>query len=133
MKNTLVLAAALAAFTFAAGAGFAAEDTKTRMTGTQMTDLLKAGKTLQVSGPGGKVFTGTLVLTADGKGTGETKSEDGKTTTKIEGTWRVKKDRFCHTWKGVDTAEVCEGWVVIEPTKVSAISKKKEVAIYWWQ
>jgi len=133
MKNTLVLAAALAAFTFAAGAGFAAEDTKVKMTGTQMTDLLKAGKTLQISGPGGKVFTGTLVLTADGKGTGETKSEDGKTTTKIEGTWRVKKDRFCHTWKGVDADEVCEGWVVIEPTKVSAVAKKKEVAIYWWQ
>ena len=71
-RVALIFAAAIAAFTTASAAEKA-------MTGTQLTELLSGGITIKLGGPG-MGYSGELVLTADGKGKGEAKTEDGKNT-----------------------------------------------------
>ena len=106
-------------------------DKPVRMTEAQLTELLKAGRTIHLGGPGAG-YMGELVLAADKSGKGEMKSDAGKVTV-LDGTWRIKGDRFCRTWKGVDDGkEVCEIWQPVDAKKVKVIVKKKEVGVNWW-
>jgi hypothetical protein len=136
MKTLLLLATVLmlAAFPAAAQKAQKAQKAQTSqskaMKGTEITALLKDGKTIRVTSAG-KGYTGEVVLTADGKGAGTGKTSDGKTV-QLAGTWSIKKNRFCHLWTGVDTKEVCERWIMIEPKKIRVVVKKQETAVIAW-
>jgi hypothetical protein len=85
------------------------------MTGDQLAELLADGKTIMLGGPG-TGYSGELVLTADGKGKGEAKTDDGSKTFVIEGTWEIRDDKFCRIWAEISEGkEVCETWVVMAP------------------
>lgn len=136
MKRALI---AVVASLILTGLATAAEDKQktpkadkpARMTEAQLTDLLAKGRTIHLGGPGAG-YTGELVLTADKTGKGEMKSDAGKVTV-INGTWRIKGDRFCRTWKGIDDGkEVCEVWQPVEAKKVKVIVKKKDAGVNWW-
>ncbi|MCB1501214.1 MAG: hypothetical protein KDK07_15750 [Bauldia sp.] len=124
-RVALIFAAAIAAFTTASAAEKA-------MTGTQLTELLSGGITIKLGGPG-MGYSGELVLTADGKGKGEAKTEDGKNTFVLEGMWEVKGDTFCRRWAAFDDGkEVCETWIIIEPNKVRVAVDGKDVGVNSW-
>jgi hypothetical protein len=107
----------------------AAEET---MTGAQLTELLSQGKTIKLGGPG-MGYSGELVLTADGTGRGEAKTEDGKNTFVLEGTWVIKGDTFCRSWAAFnDGKEVCETWIMTEPNKVRVTVDGKDVGVNSW-
>jgi hypothetical protein len=114
MKLAGILAlASVAGFVTGASAGES-------MTGAQLTELLSAGKTIKLGGPGAG-YSGELVLSPDGKGKGEATTDDKKKV-KIQGTWVVKDDKFCRTWKGIDKGkEVCETWLLVEPNRVKVL------------
>ena len=121
----LLAATAMAVVTTAS----AADET---MTGVQLTELLSAGKTIKLGGPG-MGYSGELVLTPDGKGKGEAKTEDGSKTFAIEGTWEIKGDAFCRTWTDLDEGkEVCETWVMTEPKKVKVMNGENELGVNSW-
>ena len=103
------------------------------MTGAQLKELLANGKTIKLGGPG-TGYSGELVLSPDGKGKGEAKTDDGSKTFAIEGTWEIKDDTFCRTWAAFDDGkEVCETWVLIEPKKVKVMNGDKEVGSNHWE
>ena len=90
------------------------------LTGAQLNELLSGGKTIHLGGPGSG-YSGELVLTPDGKGSGSAVT-DAKKKIKLQGTWVIKDDKFCRTWKGIDGGkEVCETWLLIEPKKVKVL------------
>ena len=121
----LIAAAAMSAF---ATVSFAEE----AMTGAQLTELLSAGKTIKLGGPG-TGYSGELVLNADGTGKGEAKTDDGKNTFVIEGTWQIKGDTLCRTWAALDEGKkVCETWVMVEPKKVKVMNADKELGVNSW-
>ena len=127
MKRTGLLIVAVATAAFVATA--AADET---MTGAQLTELLAAGKTIKLGGPG-TGYSGELVLTPDGKGKGEAKTDDGKNTFVIEGTWEIKGDTLCRVWAALDDGkEVCETWVKTEPKKVKVKNGDKELGVNSW-
>jgi hypothetical protein len=102
------------------------------MTGAQMKELLAGGKTIMLGGPG-TGYSGELALTADGKGKGQAKTDDGSKTFMIEGTWEIRDDTFCRTWAEIsDGKEVCETWILIEPKKVRVMNGEKEVGTNYW-
>jgi hypothetical protein len=124
MKTLILLASIVMLAAFPA----AAKDK--RLKGAEITAMLSGGKTIRITSAG-KGYTGEVVLTPDGKGAGQGKTGDGKTV-EIAGTWSVKKNRFCHQWTGLDTKEVCEAWIQIEPKKVRVVIKKQEIAVIAW-
>lgn len=101
------------------------------MNAKQMSALLSGGKTIKVTGAGDH-YSGKVALTTDGRGTGEVTTGNGATTT-IEGVWRLKANQFCHQWEDVETTEVCEAWVLIEPKKALILIKRTEVGIVTWE
>ena len=96
----------------------------------QMAALLSSGKTIKVTGAGDH-YSGKLVLTADGKGSGEVTLADGKTVA-LTGTWQLKRFQFCHKWQDIEPAEVCENWVPIGPNKALILVKRIEVGVVTW-
>lgn len=105
---------------------------KETMTGAQLTELLSQGKTIRLGGPG-MGYSGELVLAADGTGRGEAKTEDGKNTFVLEGTWVIKGDTFCRSWAAFDDGkEVCETWIMTEPNKVRVTVDGKDVGVNSW-
>lgn len=121
-----VVLATFAALAIACAPAMAKEQ---RLKTSELSDLLRGGKTIQVTGAG-ETFTGTLVLTSDGKGTGNGKVGPKEIT--FSGTWSIKKNRFCHNWAGAGGNETCDSWILIEPKKVKVVSKKTEVGIISW-
>ncbi|MCD7109342.1 hypothetical protein LRX75_09805 [Rhizobium sp. DKSPLA3] len=103
------------------------------MTGAELTALLANGKVILLGGPG-KGYSGTLNITADGKGKGEVKLAGGDIIS-IEGVWKIKKNRFCRVWKGGRDAgkEVCETWVKTGPKAVDVIAAKKNIGSNSWE
>lgn len=93
--------------------------------------LLASGKTLQLGGKG-MGYCGTLDLSADGAGTGSAKTDDG-TVIKISGSWKIKGDKFCRTWKDLDAGkEVCETWRLTSPNHVDVYRGKKKIGANSW-
>ena len=125
MKAAVLLASLLALAVTAAGAA------EKPLSAKRMATLLASGKTIKITGAGDH-YSGTLVLTADGKGTGEGKTADGRAVT-FAGTWQLKRNRFCHQWNDIEKAEVCEVWVPIEPKKAAILVKRTEVGIVTWE
>lgn len=123
------IAAVFTAFMLTASPLLAAE----KMTGAELTMLLSSGKDLRLGGPG-KGYSGTLSLTADGKGKGSVKLDSGDIIP-IEGVWKIKKDRFCRTWKGGRDSgkEVCETWTKTGPTSVEVFVGKKDMGSNSWE
>jgi hypothetical protein len=73
------------------------------------------------------------VLTADGKGKGEAKTDDGSKTFVMEGTWEIKGDTFCHTWAALDDGkEVCETSGMTDPKKVKVMNGNREIGVNSW-
>jgi hypothetical protein len=103
------------------------------MTGDQLSELLAGGKTIMLGGPG-IGYSGELVLTADGKGKGEAKTDDGSKTFVIEGTWEIRDDKFCRVWAEIgEGKEMCETWVIVAPNKVKVMSGEKEIGVNYWE
>jgi hypothetical protein len=118
-----------AAATILLSAPAAAEEA---MTGDQLKELLAGGKTMMLGGPG-TGYSGELVLTADGKGKGQAKTDDGSKTFVIEGTWEIRDDTFCRTWAEIsDGKEVCETWIIIGPKMVRVMNGEKKVGVNYW-
>jgi hypothetical protein len=114
----------LAIFVAACSSAVAAEV----LTGPQLTELLAGGKTVHLGGPG-TGYSGDLVLSPDGTGSGSATTDDKKKI-KLQGTWKIKDDTFCRTWKGIDKGkEVCETWLLVEPSKVKVFL---EIGTNWW-
>jgi hypothetical protein len=103
------------------------------MTGDQLSDLLAGGKTIMLGGPG-TGYSGELVLTADGKGKGGAKTDDGSKTFVIEGTWEIRDDKFCRTWAEISKGkEVCETWIIVAPNKVKVMDGDKQIGVNYWE
>ena len=103
------------------------------MTGDQLKELLSAGKTIKLGGPGSG-YSGELVFTADGKAKGEAKTDDGKKTFRIEGVWEVRDDTLCRTWTELDEGkEVCETWLIVEPKKVTVMDGDRVLGSNYWE
>lgn len=101
------------------------------MSGKELTALLKEGKTLTLGGPK-EGYSGELVVSKDGSAHGEAKTADGKII-KIDGTWHIKGDKFCRTWKGLDGGkEVCETWNKAGANSVRVIVGKKDAGLNSW-
>ncbi|MCV9966171.1 hypothetical protein OIU34_30320 [Pararhizobium sp. BT-229] len=93
--------------------------------------LLASGKTLQLGGKG-MGYSGTLDLSADGAGTGSAKTDDG-TVINISGSWKIKGDKFCRTWKDLDGGkEVCETWRLTSPNHVDVFRGKEKIGANSW-
>ncbi|WP_275785761.1 hypothetical protein [Pararhizobium gei] len=96
-----------------------------------LTALLESGKTLRLGGEG-MGYSGSLTLSADGKGKGSAKP-DGGTAIEISGSWKIKGDKFCRTWKGLDKGkEVCETWRLTAPGHVDVYQGKKKIGANSW-
>ena len=109
----------------------AVEAAERKMSGADLTALLVNGKTLMLGGPG-EGYSGELVLSADGKGSGKAKT-DGGSVVKIEGVWTIKNDKFCRTWSGLDGGkEICETWVLVGENKVHVMNGKKKIGVNQW-
>ncbi|KQV35673.1 MULTISPECIES: hypothetical protein [unclassified Rhizobium] len=94
-------------------------------------ELLGNGKTLALGGKG-MGYTGTLNLSADGKGEGSAKTDGGDVIT-ISGTWHIQGDKFCRTWAGLDKGkEVCETWRLTSPNHVDVFQGKKKIGANSW-
>jgi hypothetical protein len=111
-----------------AGTAEAAETIK----GTELTALLGHGKDLILGGPG-KGYAGSLALSADGKGKGQIKLDNGDVIL-IEGVWVISKDKFCRTWKGGRDAgkQICESWAKTGPKSVEAMVGNKDLGSNSW-
>jgi hypothetical protein len=101
------------------------------MTGAELTALLGNGKSIGLGGPGSG-YAGTLILTANGAGKGEVKTDDGTLLT-LTGQWRVKGDQFCRTWQEFDGGkEVCETWERDGDNQVRVLVDGKPIGINHW-
>lgn len=101
------------------------------MKGPQLETLLANGKTITLGGKG-EGYVGTLVLAKDGTGSGSAKTDDGKTIT-LQGTWKIKGDKFCRAWEALDSGkEVCETWRVKSPTQAEIFVGKKRSGLNSW-
>lgn len=103
-----------------------------QMSGKDLTSLLGQGKTIMLGGKG-MGSSGSLMLSADGKGKGEAKLDNG-TVIPIEGTWQVKGNKFCRTWTGGRDAnkEVCETWIKKGAKAVTVRAGKKDLGVNSW-
>lgn len=102
------------------------------MTGAELQQLLATGKTLQL-GSKEAGYTGDLVLNADGTGKGSAKTNDGKQTFNLEGTWKITGNKFCRTWVDLDKGkEVCETWLKDGDNKVTVMNGKKKIGVNSW-
>lgn len=124
---TIMLATAL----MLSGAAFEANAAGKAMKGAELGALLNDGKTVNLGGKG-EGYSGTLVLAKDGTAKGSVKTDDG-TTINLGGTWKIKGDKFCRTWKDLDSGkEVCETWRVKSPTQVEVYVGKKRAGLNSW-
>lgn len=129
MKHSMKALAVSMIMAFSAISAASAADTK--MSGADLTALLASGKTVKLGGPG-EGYTGQLTLHADGRGSGAAKTDDG-TVIAIEGVWRIKGDKFCRTWTGLDGGkEICETWVLVDDNKVHVMNGKKKIGTNQW-
>jgi hypothetical protein len=102
------------------------------MTGEELKSLLSTSKTIKLGGPG-EGYSGQLVLNPDGTGKGAAKTDDGKKSFKLEGTWSIKKNKFCRKWTEVDGGkEVCETWVKAGDNKVIVKVGKEKRGVNSW-
>lgn len=128
-RNGLLTLALLSVLTVTDTGG--AEAAGKKMKGAELTELLSGGKTIQLGGPG-EGYAGELTLSADGKGSGSAKTDDG-TVIKLEGVWAIKGDKFCRTWADLDGGkEVCETWVITGKNKVDVMNGKKRLGVNHW-
>ena len=102
-----------------------------KMSGADLSALLADGHTVMLGGPG-EGYSGELVLSRDGRGSGSAKT-DGGTVIKIEGVWAIKGDKFCRTWAGLDDGkEICETWVLVGENKANIMNGKKKIGVNQW-
>ncbi|MFB2551686.1 hypothetical protein [Ensifer soli] len=93
--------------------------------------LLEGGKTLQLGGAG-MGYTGTLNLAANGTGAGSAQTDKGDKIV-IQGQWRIKGNRFCRKWEGLDGGkEICETWRLVARNNVEVNHGKKMTGVNSW-
>lgn len=128
MRNAFAVPFALLIFSTMAGP---VESADKALKEGDLKALLASGKTFQLGGKG-MGYSGTLDLSADGAGTGSAKTDDG-TVIKISGSWQIKGDKFCRTWKELDGGkEVCETWRLTSPNHVDVFRGKKKIGANSW-
>jgi hypothetical protein len=102
------------------------------MTGPELKALMQNGKTLSLGG-GGSGYQGSLTINADGTASGSATTDKGKVI-EIQGTWRVKGNKFCRSWKGLDGGkEVCETWRKNSDNNVTVLVNGKNIGVNSWQ
>ena len=102
-----------------------------KLSSADLSALLSNGKTIMLGGPG-EGYSGELVLSANGKGSGMAKT-DGGAVIRTEGVWTIKADKFCRTWTDLDGGkEACETWVFVDKNKVNVMNGKKKVGVNRW-
>ncbi|MCV3271515.1 hypothetical protein [Roseobacter sinensis] len=125
---------AIARATLIAGLTFttaATAETKGALKNKHPTILTENGITLKLGGEG-HGYVGSLKLTNDGRGTGSAKTDSGRTIN-IDGTWAVKGDQFCRTWKDLDDGkEVCETWISTSPRSVDVYKGDQKLGVNSW-
>lgn len=103
-----------------------------KMSGDELKALLSAGKEISLGGPG-TGYSGSLMLNADGTGAGEAKTDDGKKTFTLNGTWIIKGNEFCRTWEKLNKGkEVCESWVKTGDSQVDVLADGKNIGANHW-
>lgn len=114
---------------FASSATFSQDG---QMSGDELRALLSAGKEISLGGPG-TGYSGSLMLDADGTGAGKAKTDDGKKTFTLNGTWSIKGNEFCRTWKELNKGEeVCESWVKTGDNQVDVLANGKKIGVNHW-
>ncbi|WP_299677134.1 hypothetical protein [uncultured Roseobacter sp.] len=109
----------------------AVAETKGALKNKHLTMLIENGITLKLGGEG-HGYVGSLKLTKDGRGTGSAKTDSGRTIN-IDGTWAVKGDQFCRTWKDLDEGkEVCETWISTSPRSVDVYKGDQKLGVNSW-
>ncbi len=83
-----------------------------------------------LGGPG-EGYKGQLTLSADGTGKGNATTDKGDKIS-LSGKWRIKGDKFCRTWKGMDKKELCETWQKDGPTKAVIMVDGKKLGVNHW-
>ncbi|MGD9479747.1 hypothetical protein [Shinella sp. G-2] len=97
----------------------------------ELKSLLGGGKEIQLGGEG-LGYKGTLSLTAEGTAVGSAQPDSGDKID-IKGKWRIKGNKFCRTWEGLDKGkEVCETWRSIAPNKVEVYVGKEMTGVNSW-
>jgi hypothetical protein len=80
-------------------------------TAAEMQALLAKGLSVNSSDlEGGKVFTGRVTLSPDGKLSG-TITPTGDKAIALTGNWKLKGAQLCRTIEPIEPGEVCETWV----------------------
>jgi len=130
MKTVTVIKGCTAiAVLFASSAAFSQDG---QMSGDELKALLGAGKKISLGGPG-TGYSGSLMLNADGTGAGKGKMDDGKKNFTITGTWAIKGDEFCRTWKEFgDGKNVCERWIKTGNNKVDVLFGETKIGVNHW-
>lgn len=128
--TTRVLSVALAV---ALTAGAAAAQAKKPLTAAEMQELLKNGLTVTTTDlRGGKDFSGTVTLAADGKLSGSVTPAGGPPTA-ISGVWKLKGAQLCRTLNPIEAKETCESWVRTGPKEVIVQVGGKDLVKNRWQ
>jgi hypothetical protein len=125
-KSLIVLGCLLAS-----GSTFA-QDRKP-FTAAEMQALLAKGLLVNSSDlDGGKVFTGRVTLSADGKLSG-TITPAGDKAIALSGAWKLKGAQLCRTIDPIEPDEVCETWLRTGPKEAVIQVNGKNASINKWQ
>ena len=126
---TIIKGCTVLAVLFASSAAFSQDG---QMSGDELKALLSAGKEISLGGPG-TGYSGSLMLNTDGTGAGNAKTDDGKKTFVLTGSWSIKGNEFCRAWKEFDKGEeVCESWVKTGNRQVDVLVAGKKVGVNHW-
>jgi hypothetical protein len=102
-------------------------------TAAEMQALLAKGLLVNSSDlDGGKVFTGRVTLSADGKLSG-TITPAGDKAIALSGAWKLKGSQLCRTIDPIEPDEVCEAWLRTGPKEAVIQVNGKNASINKWQ
>ena len=124
---------ALTALAFVLIAGAASAQTKKPLTGAEMQALLKNGLSVTTMDlKGGREFTGTVNLAANGQLSGSL-TPNGHSAIALSGVWKLKGAQLCRTLNPIDPKETCETWLRSGPKEAIVQVGGKQVSMNRWQ
>ena len=101
------------------------------MTQGQLEQLTGNGVKLQLGGPG-EGYSGELILTADGRGSGAVTTDSGNKLT-LTGTYEIRNGQFCRKWVEFnDGAEACETWLLTTGNSATVMFNGEKIGVNSW-
>jgi hypothetical protein len=105
---------------------------QTPYTAAELQALLAKGLLVNSSDlEGGKVFTGRVMLAADGKLSG-TITPAGDKPIALSGSWKLKGAQLCRTVEPIEPDEVCETWLKSGAKQATIQVNGKAASINKW-